>query len=72
VKKAVEAIKEIEIPFFGKIYDLFLFIEKIEDNNIFIKLSLPNELSFLKELIIFELKVIGKHYKKKIIISDGF
>ncbi|MEO2154704.1 MAG: hypothetical protein ABGW69_02745 [Nanoarchaeota archaeon] len=72
MKRTIKAIKEIEIPFFGRIYNLFLFIERIEGNTIFIKLSLPSELSFLKELIIFELKVIEKHYKKKVVISDGF
>ncbi len=70
MEKAIQKIKEVKLPFFGEIYNVFLFIEKIDKENktIFVRLILPEELKFFEELIIFELKVIGKHYKKKIIV----
>ena len=69
MKKAIQKIKEIKLPFFGEIYGVFLFIEDIDENNktISVKIDLPEELKFFEELIEFELKTIEKHYKKKIV-----
>jgi hypothetical protein len=61
----------MRLPFFGEIEGLFLEIENINEKNkeIVVKLKLPKELEFLKDLILFEIKTIEKHRKKKIILK---
>lgn len=72
IKKAIKSIKEITLPFFGNIEGVLLKIKEVDEKNkeIIVLLDFPKELEFLKELVLFELRTIEKHYKKKIVVKD--
>jgi hypothetical protein len=65
-------LNQIELPFFGKIFGSFLFLEEIdlENKEISLLLKLPNGFNeFLKDLLVFEIKEELKPFFKKIKIK---
>jgi hypothetical protein len=71
-RKFFRRLNQIELPFFGKIFGLFLFLEKVEleKKEIYLILKLPKGFnSFLKDLLVFEIKEELKMFFKKINIK---
>ncbi len=71
-RKFFKRLKEIELPFFGKILDIFLFINKVDLEKKFIEftLKLPvNFPEFLEEILIFEIREEMKPFFKEISIK---
>ncbi len=71
-RKFFKRLNQIELPFFGKVFDLFLFLEKVELENkeIYLILKLPNGFNeFLKDLLVFEIKEELKQFFKRINIK---